>query len=121
MSNKNTLNSDGPETSDDYFASADAVAPVYASALAASNSHRSDQWYLDGYLTVGGNVSGANIDKISTEYTGTGVKIGIIDQGFDISNIDLVGRFDLAASFDPRDANGVTSIAPDFSAEGHGT
>ena len=59
--------------------------------------------------------------SISTEYTGAGVKVGIIDQGFDIHNIDLAGRFDLGLSFDPRDTTGVTSIAPDSAAEAHGT
>ena len=78
-----------------------AIGPVYADSLAAANSFRQYQWYLDGRLTVGGNVNGANVDLISTEYTGAGVKVGIIDQGFDIHNIDLAGRFDLGLSFDP--------------------
>ncbi len=98
-----------------------AIGPVYADSLAAANSFRQYQWYLDGRLTVGGNVNGANVDLISTEYTGAGVKVGIIDQGFDIHNIDLAGRFDLGLSFDPRDTTGVTSIAPDSAAEAHGT
>src|SRR5258708_2214816 len=122
MSNKNALDNDSHETTDDVIASADvASTPVYASALAATNTFRSYQWYLDGYLTVGGNAYGANVDKISTQYTGSGVKVGIIDQGFDISNIDLAGRFDLANSFDPHDTTGVTSIAPDSAADAHGT
>ena len=60
-------------------------------------------------------------NSISTEYTGAGVKVGIIDQGFDIHNIDLAGRFDLGLSFDPRDTTGVTGIAPDSATEAHGT
>lgn len=95
--------------------------PMYASATAASNAYRSGQWYLDGYLTVGGNQYGANVDEISTEYSGLGVKIGIIDTGFDIGNVDLAGRFDLASSYDPRDAAGSTNLAPDSSADAHGT
>jgi Ca2+-binding RTX toxin-like protein len=98
-----------------------AATPIYASALAAENTYRSYQWYLDGYLTAGGNQSGANVDRISLEYSGAGVKVGIIDQGFDISNLDLVGRFDTGHSVDPRDTTGVTSIAPDSAAEAHGT
>src|ERR1700730_2938601 len=110
MSNKKTTNSvDAIPFASDDLASSYAVTPVYASSLAASNSYRSSEWYLDGTLTVGGNAYGANVDKISTEYTGAGVKVGIIDQGFDINNIDLVGRFDLTQSVDPRDT-GVTSI-----------
>jgi Ca2+-binding RTX toxin-like protein/subtilisin-like proprotein convertase family protein len=122
MSNKNVLDNDSYGTTDDAVTSTDAAStPVYASALAATNTFRSYQWYLDGYLTVGGDAYGANVDKISTEYTGAGVKVGIIDQGFDISNIDLVGRFDLTDSFDPRDTTGVTSIAPDSASDAHGT
>ena len=78
-----------------------AIGPVYADSLAAANSFRQYQWYLDGRLTVGGNVNGANVDSISTEYTGAGVKVGIIDQGFDIHNIDLAGRFDLGQALTP--------------------
>jgi subtilisin family serine protease len=104
MSKKYALDSDDSSAiANDTIVSPDAVSgPVYASSYAASNSYRSYQWYLDGKLTVGGNTYGANVDKISTEYTGAGVKVGIIDQGFDITNIDLVGRFDLTQSFDPR-------------------
>ena len=39
-----------------------AIGPVYADSLAAANSFRQYQWYLDGRLTVGGNVNGANVD-----------------------------------------------------------
>ena len=102
--------------------SADAAeTPVYASSLAAANSYRSYEWYLDGYLTVGGDANGANVDEISTEYSGAGVKVGIIDQGFDTSNIDLVGRFDLADSFNPNDPTGTASITPEGPADTHGT
>ncbi len=116
MSNKDTL------TNDAHVAIANAVStPVYASSLAAENSYRSYQWYLDGYLTVGGDEFGANVDKISLEYSGAGVKVGIIDQGFDTSNLDLFGRFDMTDSVDPRDTTGVTSISPDSAADAHGT
>jgi len=103
------------------FAAPAAISPVYADSLAAANSFRQYEWYLDGKRTVGGNANGANVDQISTEYTGSGVKVGIIDQGFDIHNIDLVGRFDLQQSYDPRDTAGATSITPDSAAEAHGT
>lgn len=122
MSSNDTINNDTFETADGNSTKAYAVVtPIYASSLAAGNTYRSSEWYLDGYLTVGGNASGANVDKISTEVMGSGVKIGIIDQGFDISNIDLVGRFDLTSSVDPRDVTGNTSIAPDGAADAHGT
>src|ERR1041385_3655773 len=76
---------------------------IYASAAAGSNPYRSYEWQLDGYLTPGSNPFGANVDLISTEYTGAGVRVGLIDEGFDITHPDLAGRFDLKNSYDPRD------------------
>ena len=96
------------------------TAPSYFSSSAAGNPYRPYQWYLDGYLTPDSNVNGANVDKISTEYSGHGVKIGLIDSGFDISNADLAGQFDLSLSYDPHDA-GAANIMPDSSADVHGT
>ena len=95
--------------------------PAYVSTLAASNSYRSWQWYLDGPLTPGGNAWGANVDAISTEYSGHGARVGIIDNGFDTTQPDLAGRFDLGLSYDPHDAAGATSITPDVSSDAHGT
>ena len=99
-------------------ATADSIA--YASTIAASNPLRGYEWYLDGYLTPGSNQYGANVDLISTEYTGEGVRIGLIDEGFDLSNSDLTNRFDLASSYDPRDT-GTINITPDSSLNVHGT
>ncbi|PWR17533.1 S8 family serine peptidase [Zavarzinia aquatilis] len=55
------------------------------------------------------------------DYTGAGVTVGIIDQGFDTDHVDLVGRFSLALSYDPRDATTAQSIMPDSTADQHGT
>lgn len=93
---------------------------LYASAEAASNPLRPYEWQLDGYLTPDSNPFGANVDLISTEYTGAGVSVGLIDEGFDITHPDLAGRFDLTDSYDPRDG-AVTSIRPDSSSNIHGT
>src|SRR5215213_7616651 len=92
----------------------------YASASAASNPLRSYEWQLDGYLTPGSSVFGANVDLISTEYTGAGIRVGLIDEGFDITHPDLAGRFDLQNSYDPRDGT-ITNIRPDSSSHVHGT
>ena len=73
MSSKKKNTSDTLDLADDQIGSPVAniaAVPVYASSLAATNTYRSSQWYLDGYLTAGGNASGANVDLISTEYTG---------------------------------------------------
>ena len=95
---------------------ADVAAASYFSPSAENSPYRPYQWYLDGYLTPGSNVNGVNVDKISTKYTGAGIKVGIIDTGFDLSTADLAGRFDLNLSYDPRDA-GTVSIMPDSAAE----
>ena len=94
--------------------------PAYVSGNAASNPYRSMQWYLDGPSTSGTNPYGANVDAISREYTGAGVRIGLIDEGFAITAPDLAGRFDLGLSFDPRDT-GTTDIRPDSMSHSHGT
>ncbi|MEJ0075772.1 MAG: S8 family serine peptidase [Alphaproteobacteria bacterium] len=92
----------------------------YASAVAASNPLRVWEWQLDGYLTPGSNQFGANVDLISTEYSGAGVRVGLIDEGFDLRHPDLAGQFDLEDSFDPRDG-AVSNIIPDSTANVHGT
>ncbi|MCB1537384.1 MAG: S8 family serine peptidase [Rhodospirillales bacterium] len=45
---------------------------------------------------------GIDIDVVPawTDYTGAGVSIALIDDGFDLAHPDLAGRFDLAASYD---------------------
>src|SRR5947209_17885298 len=97
----------------------DATNAVYFSPAAANSPYRLYQWYLDGYLTPGSNAYGADADKISTEYAGRGVLIGLVDSGFDLSNADLTGRFDLTRSYDPRDT-GNRHIRPESRADDHG-
>lgn len=96
------------------------IAPAALSGDAASNPLREYQWHLDGYLTPGGNPYGANIDAASLDYTGRGVRVGIIDEGFDLAHADLAGRFNLSLSYDPRDT-GTIDIRPDVAEQWHGT
>lgn len=110
-----------PDANPDWTADEVAAPDVATYWSATSNPLRGYAWHLDGYLTPGGNVNGANVDKISTEYTGHGVRIGLIDEGFDLTNPDLANRFDLAGSYDPRDPAGNINIAPDDSTDIHGT
>src|SRR4051812_29264492 len=123
MSDTSSLESVQPASTDlSELTTEYASSPVYASALAASNTYRSYQWYLDGSLTAGGNRYGANVDEISLEYTGKGVKVGIIDQGFDTTNADLANSFDLQLSYNPYDPTSTpASIGPANSSESHGT
>ena len=110
----------GADASWDEGESVAVAATIYASLQAASNPHRHYEWQLDGYLTPGSNQFGANVDLISTEYSGAGVRVGLIDEGFDLRHPDLAGRFDLEDSFDPRDG-ALSNIMPDSTANVHGT
>jgi hypothetical protein len=65
-------------------AAADGNAPT-----AASDPLRSLEWYLDG-RSAGSNAAGANVEIVSTEYTGHGVVIGLVDEGFHLRQRDLV-------------------------------
>ncbi len=108
-------------TQDDIVSSEDTASGAsYASPLAASNPYRGYQYYLDGEANGASDGVGANVDAISLEYTGRGVVVGIIDEGFDTANPDLAGRFDLSRSFDPRDV-GISNVMPDSSSALHGT
>ena len=125
MSTTNTRNAGSDQiVVGDAFSAGEDESPVastiYALPSAASNPMRPYEWQLDGYLTPGSNAFGANVDLISTEYTGAGVRVGLIDEGFDITHPDLAGRFDLQSSYDPRDGT-VTDIRPDSSSSVHGT
>src|SRR3954467_2809662 len=106
-----TYDGKAPAGSVDGASLPDATNAVYFSPAAASSPYRLYQWYLDGYLTPGSNAYGADVDRISAEYSGRGVLIGLVDTGFALSNADLTGRFDLTLSYDPRDA-GSSDIRP---------
>jgi subtilisin-like proprotein convertase family protein len=95
------------------------VVTAHVAGIAASNPYRYLQWHLDGPLG-GSNPNGANIDAVWSEYTGAGVRIGLIDEGFDTRVPDLTNRFDLGLSYDPRDS-GATNIRPDSVSHSHGT
>jgi subtilisin-like proprotein convertase family protein len=90
-----------------------------ASGIADSNPYRYLQWHLDGPLG-GANPNGINAEAVWSEYTGAGVRIGLIDEGFDTRIPDLTGRFDLSLSYDPRDT-GAINIRPDSVSHSHGT
>jgi len=87
--------------------------------LAASSPLWSYLWHLQGGAPGQSN-TGTGVAQVWSDYTGKGVRIGIIDEGFDVRHGDLTGRFNLNRSFDPRDA-GTVSILPDTAAQVHGT
>ena len=56
-----------------------------------SDPQQSNQWYLsDGW--------GINADQVWPDYTGQGINIGILDDGFDFNHSDLSNSFDPNAS-----------------------
>ena len=64
------------------------------------------QWQL-------GAAHGINILDVYADYSGAGIRIGVVDTGLDLSNPDFAGRVDLAGSWDAlehdADPNNLTS------------
>jgi subtilisin-like proprotein convertase family protein len=87
-----------------------------------NNTLFGSQWYLSGIPFSRGLTSArdANVVDVWDEYDGSGVRIGVIDNFFDVDHPDLAGRFDLAASYDPKDV-GASDIRPDDKYNVHGT
>lgn len=63
---------------------------TYLNTSVNDDTYRPDQWYLDGYLTPGGNAYGANVDAASVDYTGAGVVFANTDAELDGSHPDLL-------------------------------
>jgi Ca2+-binding RTX toxin-like protein len=77
------------------------------------------QWYLDNVGQSGGTAGmDINILPLWPDYMGEGVRIAIIDDGFDLAHPDLAGAFDRDASYDLRDDDPDPTAGP---TEAHGT
>ncbi|MCF4166622.1 S8 family serine peptidase [Zavarzinia compransoris] len=99
----------------------DLVAPNF-NLSTLNNSLFDYQWHFgapDQYGVV--NPWSVPLVDVWQEYTGAGVVVGIIDEGFDTGHVDLAGRFDLDLSYDPRDGAGSRDINPDDAGDLHGT
>ncbi len=83
-------------------------------AVLAANTLSASQWYLNGQF-------GVNAVPAWGMATGRGVKVAVIDEGFDYRHIDLVGKFNANLSYDPRDTATAQSILPDSTTQSHGT
>ncbi|OYW76748.1 MAG: hypothetical protein B7Z37_07515 [Verrucomicrobia bacterium 12-59-8] len=77
------------------------------------------QWHLNNTGQNGGTVgSDVNVASVWDSYKGTGVRIGIVDDGLEVTHPDLAPNVDLANSFDFNDNDSDPSPgASDF----HGT
>jgi Ca2+-binding RTX toxin-like protein/subtilisin-like proprotein convertase family protein len=90
---------------------------------AQSNTLFAQQWAFSGTSYSGTVTESAHIDILDAwaDFTGRGVRVGIIDNFFDIDHLDMNGRFDLAASRDLADQPDSMNIRPDSVGNSHGT
>ena len=78
------------------------------------------QWYLANTSNIGGNNIDARLTPAwNSDWTGEGIKIGIIDDGFDIDHEDLADSYDSTGSYDFYGIDSDPSAS--FSDETHGT
>ncbi len=84
------------------------------------------QWHLLNTGQTGGTAGiDINVVDVWDEFTGQGVDVGIIDNGFDIVHRDLDGNYDTTRDLDLRDGDDdASAVDPGTSAQGgdnHGT
>lgn len=121
---RNTTKNGDQSLPNDYYSEEAAVVPLQTYAqVAQTNGLFASQWYLSGipFSRTLTSVQDVNVDGVWAEYDGSGVRIGVIDNFFDVDHPDLAGRFDPAASYDPKDPAGASDIRPDDKYGTHGT
>jgi len=95
----------------------------YWNTTVNDDTRRSSQDYLDGE-SISGWAGGNNVDRISVEYTGAGVRVGMIDKGFDhVDHPELQGRFNTALNWKVQGGppgTGTTDVTP-VGSHYHGT
>lgn len=88
------------------------AAPVEGSAVwAPTDPYYPQQWALTG-------ANGLNLGSIQSRYDGTGVRLAVIDNGFDYNHVDLRARYRTDLDFDARSND---SDAKNLAADWHGT
>ncbi len=75
----------------------------------------------DPYFQFQWGLEGANVFRVWEDYTGTGVTVGILDQGVDHFHPDLAANYDTSIDWDYRDGDGDAAADPDNPDENHGT
>src|SRR5215218_500784 len=85
------------------------------SSQALATASTSALWHLGSSVAGGANFLGA-----WGQNDATGIVIGIVDEGVNYLHADLVGSYNTAIDYDPRDA-GDNDATPDTSAQHHGT
>ncbi|WP_158595852.1 S8 family serine peptidase [Oleomonas cavernae] len=95
---------------------------IAASISTELGARFTSQWYLGAPNAFGQvNQWAVSLETVWTDYQGRGVSVGIIDEGFDLTHPDLIDRFNLPLSYDPRDLSTLISILPDNETSRHGT
>jgi subtilisin-like proprotein convertase family protein len=107
-----------------HLASHAAPPPTQGAAESAPTGPSSDAVTLptDGYFPLEWHLTGqAGIDVVPawSDYTGRGIKIGIVDDGVDYKHVDLAARYNINLDYDSRDhdADAFASASDD----NHGT
>ncbi|MBT7292822.1 MAG: S8 family serine peptidase, partial [Rhodospirillaceae bacterium] len=78
------------------------------------------QWHLNNTGQTGGTAGiDINVTEVWNDYTGTGVVIGIIDDGVQHDHPDLAANYDTALDHDARDRD--SDAAPGTADDNHGT
>jgi subtilisin family serine protease/Ca2+-binding RTX toxin-like protein len=73
-------------------------------------------WHLKGTSSVAG---GANVVKVWDDFRGSGVLVGVIDDGIEYTHTELAGNYDFALDYDSRDLD--FDAFPADSTDKHGT
>ncbi len=91
-------------------------------AKLAADPYATSQWYLQPNSgDVGADSAGVNIVPVWNDYSGAGVTIGVIDEGFDYSHFDIAANYDTTRDVDQKDAVIAQDARPDFAYHNHGT
>jgi len=100
------------------FAGVASLGPI--TAFIPNDPKFGEQWHLLNTGASGGTPGiDINITDVWNDYTGTGVVIGIIDDGVQHDHPDLSANYDTTLDHDARDGDG--DAAPGTSGDNHGT
>lgn len=91
-------------------------------AKLAADPYAASQWYLQPNDAETGAVQvGIIITSVWSDYTGEGISIGVIDEGFDYSHQDIAPNYDVDRDIDRKDSAGAQDAMPDYTYHTHGT
>ena len=102
----------------DHFGRGEPIEGPHSTDLPADSGFTS-QWHLRNTGQTGGTPGiDLNVASVWDDYTGRGIRVGVIDDGFDYTHPDLAPNYDTAADYDFRagDADGAAE-----SGDNHGT